>query len=210
VAGEVDGVEQASQAVAQVTDASVALLRRVIAATAMEAAGHVRAQYFGAETGQNRLKVRTGKLRASVRSLRNTVEGGKTVKGGIGIGTVYGRVQIGPKGQKTTIVPKTKKWLTIPLPAAQTKAGVLRGSAMSGMWGETFFVQTAKGNLILFGRQIVQRGPRAGQSKGKVVPLFLLRKSVEVPARVHPEDILSWIAPRIIERLKAAGITVKT
>ncbi|MEO0250057.1 MAG: hypothetical protein ABIN58_11140, partial [candidate division WOR-3 bacterium] len=146
---------------------------------------------------------------ASVRTLPNMIEGA-TVKGGVGVGTVYGRVHVGPKGQVSHIVPKARKWLTIPLPAAQTKAGVLRGSAQSGMWGETFFAKSKKGNLILFGRRVLQKGPKAGEMTGRIVPLFLLAKAVNVPSRIHPEEILAWEEPRMIKALMGIGLKIKS
>ncbi len=205
----VEGADKAVEAVKQITPKTLTLIRKIFGAEAVALASHVRAEHMTGGTTDTRLRVRTGKLRASVRSLRNTIEG-TTVRGGISIGTVYGRVHVGPKGQITHIVPKEKKWLTIPLPAAQTKAGVLRGAAQSGMWGKVFFAKSKKGNLILFGRRIVQRGPNAGKATGDIVPLFLLRASVDVPARVHPEEIIAWEERRMINALMEIGLKIKS
>lgn len=70
-----------------------------------------------------------------------------------------------------TIRPTNAKYLTLPLPAVKTKAGVVRGGARA--FTETFVAKSKRGNLILFQRQ------------GKeIVPLFLLTKGpIKIPAR---------------------------
>jgi hypothetical protein len=68
-----------------------------------------------------------------------------------------------------TVVPKKGQWLTIPLPAARTAAGVSRGPARS--FPNTFFKMSKAGNLILF------------QKDGKkLIPLYVLKKSITIPA----------------------------
>lgn len=198
----------ANQAIMKVQPVVMQEIRRIFSAEAAEMAGYIKSEYMTGGTTASKLKVRTGKLRASVRSLKNRVVG-TTISGGVGIGTVYGRVHIGPSGQETVIKPKQKKYLTIPLPAALTKAGVTKGSAMSGVWGETFVAKTKKGNLIIFGQYLFQKGKKAGQAAGKLVPLFLLRKEVTVPARIHPEDIIEWEKPKMVQALLKMNINVK-
>jgi len=154
------------------------------------------------------LGVRTGNLRAQTKPLPVTERPG-VIKSGMGFGTTYARPHVGPKGQVTTIKPVGKQWLTIPLPAAMTKAGVLRGAAQSGMWGETFFARSKKGNLILFGKRVAQKGAHAGEARGAVVPLFVLKKQIQIKARVHPETILAWEKPRMIAAFAQIGIRLK-
>ena len=74
-----------------------------------------------------------------------------------------------------TIHAVRAKYLTIPLPAALTPAGVLRKRAR--LWENTFFKKSKAGNLILFQKQ-----------SGKIIPLFLLKKSVTLKGR------LGWFA----------------
>jgi hypothetical protein len=154
------------------------------------------------------LGVRTGNLRSQTKPLPVTERPG-VIESGMGFGTAYARPHVGPKGQVTTIRPVRAKWLTIPLPAAMTKAGVPRGAAQSGMWGETFFARSKKGNLILFGKRVAQKGAHAGEARGDVVPLFVLKKQVQIKSRVHPEVILAWEKPRMIAAFAQIGIRLK-
>lgn len=71
-----------------------------------------------------------------------------------------------------TVRPVRKKWLTIPLDAALTPAGVLRAPAP--MWRDTFFARSKRGNLILFQKT----------GKKKITPLFVLKKQTKIPARL--------------------------
>lgn len=70
-----------------------------------------------------------------------------------------------------TITPKRAQWLTVPLPAAMTPAGVVKGRARD--FPSTFVARSRAGNLIIF-----QRGVGGG-----VTPLFVLKKKVTIPAR---------------------------
>jgi len=88
------------------------------------------------------------------------------------------------------ITPKRAKWLTIPLAAAQTPAGVARFSAREakGMFDKTFFRTSQAGNLILFG------------TKGdEVIPLFVLKKSVTIPARRYMSITVEQTKERVVE-----------
>ena len=69
-----------------------------------------------------------------------------------------------------TITASRTKYLTIPLAAAKTASGVARGPARSF---QNTFVRMTRAGLIIFQKQ--------GDSS---VPLFLLRKSVDIPARL--------------------------
>jgi hypothetical protein len=69
------------------------------------------------------------------------------------------------------IRPVRAKYLTVPLPAALTAAGVLRARARD--WPNTFIVRTKKGGLFI-----------AHQVGGKPEFLFALKKEVKVPPRL--------------------------
>ena len=73
------------------------------------------------------------------------------------------------------IKPKRAKWLTIPLPEALTKSGSqLKGGALGARdFPNTFFMRSKAGNLLIMQRK----------GKNKIVPLFVLKKSVTIPAR---------------------------
>jgi len=181
---------------------------RIITRQAREMQRYVRTEHLTGGTTSTRLRVRTGKLRASCIPIKTEIKEG-SVEGGISFGTVYGRVHVGPKGQTTTITPKKGKYLTIPLPAAMTGAGVARGSARKGPWGETFVAKSKEtGGLIIFGKRKIMRGKKAGELRGKITPLFLLLKSVRIKARVHPEELIAWIKPKMIEDFLKGGIEV--
>jgi hypothetical protein len=88
-------------------------------------------------------------------------------------------------------------YLTIPLPAALSGNGTpLQAKARD--WQKTFVGKSKAGNLLIF-----QRG--AG---GQVTPLYLLRKSVNIPARLGLmamlETGLSAWEQRAVEALDAA------
>ena len=153
-------------------------LRRLVRSTLKDAA-------FGAEraaklrvTGGNPLNSRSGRLRASIRSgarsgsrstQAGTIEGFLRAGGPSRRGVVrYARLQ--EFGYKGPIPPKKGKWLAIPTKAQKTAAGVSRGGprTVQGLW----FHQTHPDKAYLL--------KRIG---GKNIALFLLRKSVVVPAR---------------------------
>ena len=164
---------------------------------------HIKQDLMQGGTNDTQLAGRTGQLASSTRAINATIEdGGARVSGGINFGQKYARVHIGPKGQITTIRPVNRQWLTIPLGAAKTSSGALRGAAQSGMYGQTFFANSKAGNLILFGKLAYQKGKRAGQTHGDIVPLFVLKKEVKVKARLHPKDMFEWVQPKIVSEIK--------
>jgi len=166
---------------------------------------YIRTKFFtgysyGKKSGK--LQSRTSFLSKSIQPAPVTVtkEG---ISGGINIGASYARTHVGPKGQVTTIKPVKKKWLTIPLEAAMTPKGEVRGSAQDkAVWGNTFFDRNDKGDLILYGQKLFQKGAKTGQAGGKIVPLFLLRKEIKVKTRIHPEVIFKWGKAKFIENLQ--------
>ena len=79
-----------------------------------------------------------------------------------------------------TITPKRSRYLTIPLDAAKTGAGVMRAPARA--WPNTHVRRSRSGKLIIFGAQ--------GQ------PLFLLVNRVTIPAR-------PYVAPAIVKIRKS-------
>ena len=100
------------------------------------------------------------------------------------------------------IRPKNARYLTIPLPSAQTPAGVGRFTAREvrdGMTGYdgSFFRRSRAGNLILFGTQ-----------GNRVIPLFILKQSVTIPARrymsVTVEQTQDKVVDNIVDKIKEA------
>jgi len=160
---------------------------------------HIRQDLFVPYQGRNLfegyLQTRSGKLKKSVVNIPATRDG-DIIRGAIGIGTVYGRVHFGKAGQVTTIRPVHAGALTIPLPAAMDAHGVARGSARDkSIFGETFLGKSKAGNMIIFGKMLYVKGAKAGQAKGGLKPLFVLKQSVSVPSRIHPEDLRAFVQP---------------
>lgn len=156
----------------------------------------IRVQDLSGPTSRKTVSARTGRLRREIKAKRATVVG-NSITAGVTAGTAYAGVHIGKRGKRTTIRPKNVKYLTIPLDAAKTKAGVARGGARSGVFGETFVMKSKAGNLLIMGKRVRQRGKSAGQTFGDVTPLFVLKKKVVVTARVDTRERVQWVQRRI-------------
>lgn len=159
----------------------------------------LRQDYLSGPTTPRSVSARSGKLRQNIKVKRAVLVSQTTIQAGVTAGTAYAGVHIGKRGKRTTIRPKNAQYLTIPLDAAKTKAGVARGSARSGVFGKTFVMKSKKGNLLIMGQRVRQSGKSAGETFGKVVPLFVLKKKVVVKARVDPRKIVK-VAVRMIPR----------
>ena len=167
---------------------------------------HIKQDLMQGGTNDTQLAGRTGQLASSTRAINATIEdGGARVSGGINFGSPYGKVHIGPKGSTFTIKPRNKKFLTIPTQkgkeylggmggGALTGAGALRGGATSGMFSGTFI---SKG--IIFGK--LGQVKEAGKTKGKVIPLFILKKQVTIKRRLFPTEMMEWIQPKIVSEI---------
>ena len=150
-------------------------------------------EHMAGPTGSSSVEKRTGKLARSVRAIPAYTQGGRVI-GGEMIGEKYGRVHIGPRGSTFIIRPKNRQFLTIPLDAAKTGAGVARAGATSSIWGPTFI---AKG--IIFGYS----GGTKGTASKSPIPLFVLKRQVVVPRRIDPNlDLLAKVKPDFIADLK--------
>lgn len=151
-----------------------------------DAVERIKTRYRTGGTTADRTAVRTGRLRASY---THAVSRDPLVLS-IGVSArskalVYAGVHEGmePERESTTIVPRRARALTIPLPAAQTRAGVTRRSARA--YEDTFVHDGV----------IYQR-----RGKTKIVPLFLLRKRVVIPAR----PALRRISDDVVAECRAA------
>lgn len=88
-----------------------------------------------------------------------------------------------------TVRAKSAGYLTIPLPAALDQRGVpLKTRARE--WTNTFVARSKKGNLIIF------------QKKGRnnIVPLYVLKKEVTIPARLRMAETIQTDALPYFER----------
>jgi len=133
--------------------------------------------------------IRSGRLRASI---RGRVEMG-LAGGGLGIvgsNVIYARIQeLGG-----TVKARNVQFLTIPVGAAKTPAGVTRREARS--FPNTFVIQGRSGSLV-----IMQRHGRGAR------PLFVLKRSVRLEPRPYLAPALERNRPAIRQRF---GREVKT
>lgn len=177
---------------------AIAILRTAMGVRLRLIQTEIKQKWLTGGTTDDKLGTRSGKLRNSVRVGAITTSG-DTVRGGVNAGTRYAFTHMGKRGSSVTI--RGKPWLTIPmtwLPESRavllTEAGALRGGARSGAFANTglgtFIQKSDRGNWIIFGQRAVQRGTNAGQGRGKIVPLFLLRHQVKVKRRVFLDEIL--------------------
>lgn len=114
-----------------------------------------------------RLRTRTGDLRKSFNMEQVQRDGD------VGI-VIYTRLPYAKLHEYGgTIVPKTARYLTIPVGMARTRAGVKKGSARQ--WSDTFVGQTAGGHLAIF-----RKTKRMKQAK----ILYLLRRRVRIEPRL--------------------------
>ena len=127
------------------------------------------------------LRVRSGILRRSIGTeIREDGAEGRVGPQGIPYGRIH---ELGGE-----VRPVRARYLTIPLDAAKTPAGVARGRATD--FKNTFFRRSAAGNLILF----MQQG------KG-IVPLFVLKQRVRIPARPYLAPVMVARQGEIAETL---------
>lgn len=117
-----------------------------------------------------------------------------------------------------TIRPKRRRALAIPLPAAKTEAGAVKGEAVriapaSAQFGST---QIQKGERTLYARKdlvFLHSGKRKAQGKApllvkivgkgknaRIIPMYVLKTSVTIPPRMHFFDTFkAWVArPRAL------------
>ncbi len=135
------------------------------------------------------LNRRTGNLAARTRVTQATVTGQKVSISIQTNGIPYGLIH----ETGGTIVPKTKQFLTIPLPGALTPSGVLRKSA-----GEL------QDNPSPFDTTFIHDGTIIGDRNGRLTPLFILRKKVEIPARRWASSAVDDTINLLLKRVQDA------
>lgn len=98
---------------------------------------------------------------------------------------VAGQITTGKMTMHETGGTKTARgrFLTIPLPAAMDSRGVpIKSRARD--WNDTFIARSKRGSLLIF------------QRSGKdVIPLYLLKKSVRIPARLGMDETFTGQLP---------------
>lgn len=138
------------------------------------------------------LKVRTGKLRQSIGSKINASSNEINIVVGSGVrtGNRLPYANILETGGK--IVPKKAKFLAIPLSGAMTKSGAGKFSARE-------FFDKYKEKAFIHGNIIYLR-----KSKTNIVPMFVLKDSVNIPAKKYLSLTLSKIQGEIVNYLLKA------
>lgn len=138
------------------------------------------------------VNVRSGKLRQSIQSriVRSTGNLLSVIGSGVRLGKPIKYAGILETGG--TITAKNAKYLTIPLPSALTPTGQLKKKARE--WDNTFVKKSKAGNLILYQHN----------GKGKVTPLFILKKSVRIKPRRYMEKTMKEMKNRIVMALRGA------
>jgi phage gpG-like protein len=163
-----------------------ATLTPVMLGIAVKLAKHIERDKLAGQV----LHRRTGKL---ARSILGTMESNaSSVDAIVGTKTEYARIQ---ELGGTVTAGKTSQWLTIPLEAALTGAAVMKYPKARD-YPNTFFKRGAASggkNLILWQKL----------AANKIVSLFLLRKSVNIPARPYMKPSLQEMKAEIIERMNA-------
>ena len=154
---------------------------------------HIRTKYLRGQTGPNSLRRRTGTLAARTIPIPITTPEKDVLRTGISFGTRYAASHIGPRGSQQVIHAKDKL-LTIPFPGSPVAKAKNPKSARSGAYKDVFVHKSKAGNLILMGRM--------AQHKKKIQPLFILKKRVVIKRRIHPEDLMNWLEPRIYRALQ--------
>ena len=157
-------------------------LRKFLHWTAAEMARRNSGPYPGG-TSENSLSRRSGRAVASILAspqVRGT--GLNDIEGSVG-GAPYLRTH----EYGAVIRPKRAKYLTIPLPAALKPNGTPK-KARARQWDRTFIMRSKKGNLL-----IVRRDGR------RIVPLYVLKRMVRIPARLGFRAFLGAEVPRFTD-----------
>lgn len=133
------------------------------------------------------LHVRTGALKSSIQALPVTQTEHE----------IIGKVVAGQKLKYAavqefgaTIRPKKARFLAIPLRAAKTASGVARFAPRQAE--AAGYTGTFVSHGILFGKQ-----------GGQAVPLFVLKRSVRIPARPYMRPALAVMRPKIEDGIRA-------
>lgn len=159
-------------------------------AASFKMTSHIQNKHLMGGTSSTRLRSRSGFLRSKTRPIL-AIQSGDKVESGTFIDAPYASTHVGPKGKKTTIRPKKSRWLTIPLPAALTSAGVMR-KRDARSYGDLQFIPLRSGSPIL---------AKVDSASGTITPLFVLKRQVEIPTRVHPEEIEEAITPLLVKTI---------
>lgn len=158
------------------------------------------------------LKVRNAFLRSSIGWRVEQTNRGLSAVIGSGIHNAKGRVPYANILERGGTITAKGKYLAIPLRAALTRAGASKMPSPRD-FKSTFVQRSKKGNLIIFqalgktptGRKRLKGYIGAGGEKIKsnIVPLFVLKKSVNIPPKKYMAITLAQMKPRIFQIMNA-------
>jgi len=151
-----------------------------------QAVSYARARYLSGGTTVDRLAVRTGGVRAAFQS--RVSRQGPIVYGRIGYFSDDAPAWVGVHEYGATIRPRRARYLAIPLTEEARRVGSPRAYP-----SPLFSARSRRGNLLLFRRE--------GRA---IVPVYLLRDSVTIPARPALAPTVARFAPQIAQELTAA------
>ncbi len=115
---------------------------------------------------------------AGLKGIRDTIRVRKSA-GLDGItGQIGARFPMSVHEKGATVRATRAQFLTIPLPAALNNRGIPRRRSARD-WDNTFVAESKRGNLLIFQRRV-----------SGIVPLYVLKKEVKIPARLSLEKTL--------------------
>jgi hypothetical protein len=195
----VEGLDNLRGKLQRAEQASGPIMAEVLTTRLQEAVRYAHTRYLTGGTTADRLANRTGALRRSFDAELLTSGTAGTVSARIGYirpqttragadPLVYAAVHEGwpDNRSSTTIRPRHAKYLAMPLKAAMTPAGVAKGNPRD--FDNTFVQRSKAGNLLIFQRT----------AKG-IVPLFVLRSEVTIPARPALRPTMQRFLPLIVK-----------
>lgn len=149
---------------------------------------YINTRHLTGGTSSDRLGSPSGRLRASGKIIE-AAQRGKDIVAGVSYGGTtkggkpvkYAHIHIGKVGQETTIKAKSGGALTIPIMAGRTPAGKESAKAkrLKDARKLTFIPRHGKAPLLV------------NTTNKLFEPMYVLKKSVTIRARVHPEVILN-------------------
>ena len=109
-----------------------------------------------------------------------------------GAANTYAGTQEGINGNPVTLTPKNGKYMWMPLAANLMPNGMARITPRQAI-GQGGFVHFGHGNPVFLGKPLVKQGPRSLYLA--VVPLFVLLRSVTIPARMGAGQLFQSMLP---------------
>lgn len=101
-----------------------------------------------------------------------------------------------------TVKPVSAQWLWIPLSENKTSAGVARITPTQAMSNGGFLTNAKTGGKIFWAygltaasRKRASREVKKGRAKDELVPLFVLKKEVTIPARLGATSLFESMLP---------------